>query len=357
VETVLICPLDWGLGHASRNVVIIKKLLANKFKVIIGADKAPLAFLRTEFPELHYIKIPSVRIKYPKGKHMAFKMLLSVPKLLSGIYKEHLELKKIISQQKIDAVISDNRFGLWNKKLYSVFISHQIEIQTPAYLSFVKPIINKINHWFINKYDICWIPDLPEEEKLAGSLSQISGKLRNTKYIGLLSRFQYNELNTKKYDIALILSGPEPQRSIFEQIMVHEIRKTGYKAIVVLGKPKEKNIFYEGNIEYVNHLKTNELQQLILSSELVISRSGYSSIMDYVRLRKNAILVPTPGQTEQEYLAKRLMKKKWFYSISQYGFDLKKAINDCAAYQVPDINISTDLLEIEIRNLREKLYL
>jgi len=357
VETILICPLDWGLGHASRDVVIIKKLLANNFKVIIGADKAPLAFLRTEFPELPYIKIPSAQIKYPKGKRMAFKMLLSVPKLLFGIYKEYLQLKKIIRQQKIDTVISDNRFGLWNKRVYSVFISHQIEIQTPAYLSFVKPIINKINHWFINKYDICWIPDVPEEEKLAGLLSQISGKLKNAKYIGLLSRFQFNRANIKKYDIALILSGPEPQRSVFEQIMVNEIRKTDYKAIVVLGKPNEKNTFIKGNVECVNHLETSELQQLIISSEFVISRSGYSSIMDYIRLRKNAILVPTPGQTEQEYLAKRLRKKQWFYSINQYGFDLKKAINDCAAYQVPNINFSTDLLEIEIRNLREKLYL
>lgn len=357
-NTVLICPLDWGLGHASRDVLIIKTLLSNNFKVIIAANNAPLAFLSKEFPELAHIKMPSVGIKYPKGKRMAIKMLFLAPKLIFGIYWEHWQLKKIIRQQKIDVVISDSRFGLWNKNVYSIFISHQTEIQTPRFLNFTKPIINTINLWFINKFNDYWIPDLPKGDNIAGSLAHAVKMPGNSKYIGLLSRFGFTRLAEKKYDIAVILSGPEPQRSIFEQIAVQQIEKTNYKTIVLLGKPKEGTGGYaKAHIKYVNHLGTKDLQQVISESEVVISRSGYSSIMDYVSLQKNAILIPTPGQTEQEYLAKRLKKKHWFYSMEQNGFDLQKAISKYKNYHVPHLSTSAHLLSYEIRKLQKKLYL
>jgi len=352
-KNVLICPLDWGLGHASRDVIIIKKLLDNGFKVIIGADKAPLFFLQTEFPDLPFTRIPSTQIKYPKGKLMALKMLFSIPKILYGVFKEHKLLKKLVAKKPIDIVISDNRFGLWNKSIYSVFITHQLEIQMPEWMKLIKRFVNKINYWFIGKYDVCWVPDFPGKNNVAGALSQPAKIPGNCRYIGLLSRFNFENFYDKKYEILAILSGPEPQRSIFEEILIMEFKKNNSKALIVRGKPGISATYTENNIDFVNHLQTRQLERLILSAPYVISRSGYSSIMDYIKLNKNAILIPTPGQTEQEYLAKSLKEKKWFYSENQDKFSLKIALEECKNYQVPDFDIQYSLLENEIRKLKK----
>ncbi|MEN8119506.1 MAG: glycosyltransferase [Bacteroidota bacterium] len=354
MKTVLICPLDWGLGHASRDVVIIKKLLKNEFNVVIGADKDPLSFLKSEFPELPFIKIPSTKIKYPKGKRMAFKMLFSIPKILYGIQKEHQQLKKIVANQNVNIVISDNRFGLWNKNIYSVFITHQLEIQLPGWLKLMQSIVNKVNYWFINKYDTCWIPDLPGENNLAGALSHPAIMPENFKYIGLLSRFNVQNEFAKKYEMLAIISGPEPQRSIFEDLLIKEIKKNNIKALIVRGKPGIKDIYSQNNIDFINHIETEELIKLIVATPIVISRSGYSSIMDYIKLKKNVILVPTPGQTEQEYLAKRLKEKMWFYSLDQNKFNLEKSLQKYKNFQVPEFDTKNNLLESEVRKLFKK---
>ena len=351
LQSVLVCPLDWGLGHASRDVIIIKELLHNGFKVIIGADKDSLAFLQTEFPELPFVKIPSVEIKYSKGKLMTLKMLLYIPKILYGIQKEHQQLKSLITSHNINIVISDNRFGLWNKKVYSIFITHQIEIQLPKWMRFMNGFVNRINHWFINKYDACWVPDFPGNKNVAGTLSVPLKMPKKTKYIGLLSRFDTKVIPEKKYDILAVLSGPEPQRSIFEEILIAEFRKNNSNALIILGKPDILASYTKNNIDFINHLESKQLGQLILATPVVISRSGYSSIMDYIKLKKNAILVPTPGQTEQEYLADSLKEKGWFYSVKQNEFNLKKSLQKYKDFQVPLFNNQNSLLENEIRKL------
>lgn len=325
--------------------------MLNGFKVIIGADKAPLSFLRTEFPDLTFIKIPSVEIKYPKGKLMVLKMLFSSPKLFYGIFREHQVLKKILTQHAVDIVISDNRYGLWNKKAYSIFITHQLHFQTPNWMRFIQPLIHKINYWFINKYDLCWIPDFSGNDNVGGLLSHPKNMPENCRYIGLLSRFNIAELQEKKYDILAILSGPEPQRSIFEQILIEEFKKNNSKALIVRGKPDILATYSKNNIDFINHIETDQLAQLILATPMVISRSGYSSVMDYIKLTKNSILVPTPGQTEQEYLAESLKGKGWFYTIDQNKFNLEESLQKCKNYQPPNFDYQNSLLENEIRKL------
>ncbi len=337
IKKVLICPLNWGLGHASRDVEIISQLLNSNFEVIIGADKAPSLFLQEHFPNLESIVIASPKIEYPKNSSMGLKMLASSPKILRGIYKEHLLLKKIIKEHKIDIVISDNRYGLWSKKTHNIFITHQLWIKSPKKLRFTEPLINKINHWFINKYDECWVPDFESDENIAGELSHPQKKPKNVKYIGILSRFKPDILKTMKdlekpvrvqtsYDILVILSGPEPQRTIFENILIEQITKTDYKTLIVQGRPGSQSKASFNNIQFINHLGSFELNYLIIKTNIIICRSGYSGIMDLVTLNKSAILVPTPGQTEQEYLATYLGNKNWFYTVSQSRFELEKAV-------------------------------
>ncbi len=343
-KKVLICPLNWGLGHATRDIPLISCFLKNNYKVIIGADKAPLKLLQKEFPDLEFIKIPAPEIKYSAKGNLVWKMFFSIPKLLWGIYKEHRLLKKIIKNHKIDIVISDNRYGLWNKNIHSIFITHQLEIQTPKSLQFLKRTINTINLWFIKQYNECWVPDIEGKQNIAGNLSHPQKTARNVRYIGLLSRFSQIKVPQIHHDykILVVLSGPEPQRSILQNILQKQIIESNKKALFVLGKPDKTIRYSQKNIDFVSHLSGNQLAAYIKSTPYVISRAGYSSIMDYLYLKKKAILIPTPGQTEQEYLAALLLTKKWFYTSGQHRFNLKTALNECDKFIIPENLFSED---------------
>jgi len=340
VKKVLICPLDWGLGHATRDVEIIDQLIKAGFDVVIGADKTSLLFLQEYFPQLAHIVIPSTKITYPRRVPMAVKMIFSAPKILRGIYDEHQLLKKIIQEHQINVVISDNRYGLWNKKVKSIFITHQLWIKSPKKLRFFEPFINHINHWFIKKYDECWVPDFKEEQSIAGELSHPEKLPKNVKYVGILSRFknlsgfEKPKQSEEKFDILVVLSGPEPQRSLLEEKLIAQIVKTDYKTLIVQGKPGQTHKSTSKNIHFVNHLRSLDLKTFINYTPVIICRSGYSSIMDLVVLNKTAILIPTPGQTEQEYLAEYLSSRKWFYATKQNEFELEKSINELAKTKI-----------------------
>lgn len=348
---ILIAPLDWGLGHATRCIPIIQLLLQNNVKVIIAADGRPLALLQTEFPNLEFIQLKGYSISYSEKSSMFLKMLFSIPKIMIGIYREHNELKEIIKNKKIDIVISDNRFGLWNKKIKSVIITHQLMIKTP----FGERLLHKLNLFFLNKYNECWIPDEQGATNLSGDLSHKYTLTKNTFFIGVLSRFDIhrNKMQTdKKYKIIAIISGPEPQRTLFEQLVGEQILQNDFKSLIICGKTEvnEKSIS-KGNLHIVNHLNSYELQEAILESEIVIARSGYSTIMDLATLGKNAIFVPTPGQTEQEYLSELLMKKGIAFSQKQSEFNLKEALIQSKNYNGFEIFASNDELKKRIQLL------
>lgn len=367
-KKILICPLDWGLGHATRCIPIINTLLTyENLKVIIAADNRPLELLKNEFPQLQFIKFPGYNISYNKKGLLAIKMFLSIPKILLGIYKEHKMLSRIIKDYNNDMVISDNRYGLWNRKIYSVFITHQIMVKVPIFLKFFGPILYGLNRFFIKKYDECWIPDFAGENNLSGTLSHPPAPRRvtsNAYYIGPLSRFK--GLNPavceskKVYDLAVILSGPEPQRTILQEIILKQLKETTLKSVVVLGKTEEIQYITspQENIKIYPHLNQKDLLDVILSSEIILSRPGYSTIMDLIYLKKKAIFVPTPGQTEQEYLAKYYRNRNIFYCVSQKEFNLIEAYKKAKEYQPLLIksNFSEDKLKERIEKiLKEKI--
>lgn len=329
-KRILVCPLNWGLGHASRMVPVISQLINHGFTVVIGADEAPLRFLRNEFPSLDWVEFSSYKIKYSKHNTLVFKMLWSLPKVIQGIYKEHRQVREIIKQKQIDIVISDNRFGLWNKEVRTIFVTHQISIKTPAWLRFLEYPLYKINIYFIAKYNKCWIPDFENEPNLSGDLSHKRKIPKHASFIGALSRFQGEELLSSKQNnkILVILSGPEPQRTIFEKIIVSQLQNEDYDVTIVRGMVDDAHEYALGkNMQFISHLNSTQMRKEILSSDIVICRAGYSSIMDLVALNKTAILVPTPGQTEQGYLAKLHMKQKRFLCVKQSALNLQLDID------------------------------
>jgi uncharacterized protein (TIGR00661 family) len=348
-KRILVCPLDWGLGHATRCIPIIRLLLQKNAEVIIAGEGVSLELLKKEFPQLQYIVFKGYSIFYPDKGDMILKMMFSVPGIISGIIKEHRSLKKIISQYKIDIVISDNRYGLWNNNVKSIFITHQLMIKTP----FAEKLLHRIVLNFVKKYHECWVPDTKGTDNLSGDLSHKYPLIDNIFFVETLSRFEADKNNsTINYDVLAIVSGPEPQRSIFEKLLIGQLKQNKLKSLLVCGKPQlNQHRQTINDFEIVSHLTAAELQKAILRSKMIIARSGYSTIMDLAVLGKKAVLVPTPGQTEQEYLADKFMQDKIAFTQSQSTFNLQQAVIESDNYKGFRDYEKNNLLEKRIDNL------
>ena len=328
-KSVLICPLNWGLGHATRCVPIIKALNSEGHKVFIAADKGPLAFLQKEFPDLEFIEFPGFEPTYSRSNTQVIKMMKSFPNALRAFRRDHKTVETLVKLHNIDLVISDNRFGCWSKNTRSIFITHQLHIQVPKLCRLATPIINIFNNSYIRKYDEVWIPDNESEPSLSGKLSHPSRRCK-TSYIGFLSRFHHENrcYNEKANKYLVILSGPEPQRTIFEDIVLSQARHTNDNVLILRAKPESSELLADvpENVSMFNNVDDEMFVRLVNSSENIICRGGYSSLMDLLRLGRTAYLVPTPGQTEQEYLAKHLAERGLFNWCKQSDFQLEKAI-------------------------------
>jgi len=318
-QRILVCPLNWGLGHASRCVPIIKALEARGKTVILAADGFPLEFFKQEFPHLSTIAFEGFKVKYSSDNEQVHAMLSQLPQFVRGIRKEHRAIKKICVQNQIDTVISDNRFGLWNKRVYTIYMTHQLMVKMPFKWRITEKLIWLLHRFVIKKYNTCWIPDLPDYQNLTGELTHKYPLPKNARFIGILSRFskQKQPLIHSPYETIAMISGPEPHRSILENKLIKYLQKSLFPSLIVRGVPsqqtEEVNIL---NVKLLSHLDTPNLERLIASTPTIICRSGYSTLMDLVSLDKKAILIPTPGQTEQEYLAEN-MKPLGFTVIPQ----------------------------------------
>jgi len=352
----LICPLDWGIGHATRCVPVISKLTELGFEVVVAASGRPLDFIRKEYPEIKFINFPGVSILYPENDRISLKLFRLLPALLHGIRREHQTLKKIAAQLDATLIISDNRYGCWHASIPSVFITHQLNIQVPGLLKFIQPLLNKLNYRFISKYKASWIPDFELHRGLAGDLSHPRKLPQNAHYVGILSRFfipdnPFTGNVPPDFDLLVMLSGPEPQRSILEEKILRQLTSINMQVAMVRGMPESDEAYVLDNrIHIFSHLDSAKLSDLITRSALVICRSGYSSIMDMVTLGKRAIFIPTPGQTEQEYLSRYLMEKKIYFSVDQKDFDLLYALEMSKNFPGMVIRNDFKVLEEQIRN-------
>jgi UDP:flavonoid glycosyltransferase YjiC (YdhE family) len=349
-KTVLVCPLDWGLGHATRMVPVIDLLVRKGANVVIGADRGPLAYLQQRFPDLKSVVIEGYTPEYPATGSMSLAMIKAYPEMMAKARKAQSRLTEIITKLKIQVVISDNRYELYSSEIYSVFVTHQLHIKTPGLRKLAHPFIKRKINGYIKRYDELWIPDLEGIPNLAGSLSHPARvAVRNTHYIGPLSRFSLTESSdsAKKTELVAVLSGPEPQRTFFEQLIFEQASQTGMDTLIVRGKPEEMKQKQVKNIKMVTHLPDTELRGIIQKAGIVVCRSGYSSIMDLAEMGKNAILVPTPGQTEQEYLARRFEKQGIYPMESQRDFNLLRSIRKMKNYS--GLSIQNDYATLESR--------
>ncbi|HKC37822.1 MAG TPA: glycosyltransferase [Chitinophagaceae bacterium] len=335
-KKLLMAPLDWGLGHTTRCMPVIRDLINNNCEVWLAGEGAQENLLREEFPSLAFLPLAGYRIKYAKNGFTG-NLLLQIPSILRSIKDENKWLNEQVNKYGFDAVISDNRYGLYHEKIFSVFITHQLYIKSPLG-KWSEKILQQWNYKFINRFNECWVPDEEGEKNLAGELSH-PARLPDIrlKYIGTLSRFSsFSPLGDGgiKDHLLIILSGPEPQRTILEDRVVDQIVNYAGTATVIRGLPGEKNIIPSTNtIHFYNHLSSEELNNEAIKAEFIISRSGYSTVMDIAALQKKSILIPTPGQTEQEYLAEYLMKKQFAFCVEQNDFSLMKNIEAAKQFE------------------------
>ena len=333
-KRILVAPMDWGLGHTTRCVPIIGYILSQGHVPVFAGNEKQRLFIEETFRGIEKIHLDGYNISFPGP---VFQFVMQIPNILQTVKNEHHWLLQNAEKLGLDAIISDNRYGLYHPTLPCVIMTHQLQVQTGMGM-FCNKTLQQLHYKFLNRFKEVWVVDNELPNNLAGKLSATNYHPKNTKYIGLLS--QFSELaqvqNTgKNYELLVLLSGPEPQRTIFSNLLWQQL--LGYKGQVAFvegcNTDTRKKTGIPNHIQYHNILTHNELLPMLQNAEMVICRSGYSTIMDLTALGKKAILVPTPGQTEQLYLAKHLHKQDIFYSTTQVGFDLGKTLKDVEGFE------------------------
>jgi uncharacterized protein (TIGR00661 family) len=322
-KRILVAPLNWGLGHATRCIPIINALLEHGHQPFIASDGVALSLLEKEFPDLPSFELPSYKITYAeKGKNFKIKMIWDSPKVLKAIAKEKKAVKKLVKENQLDGIISDNRLGVYYKKVPCVFITHQLNVLSGNTTWMSSQAHQKI----IKKFNACWVPDVEGKPNLTGKLGHLKKSKLNIKYLGPLSRFEKMDVPII-YDLMVLLSGPEPQRTLLEERLLGELQQFQGKILFVGGKieasqTKEVITTEKGSLLHINFMQSHELQTALNQSAKVLCRSGYTTVMDLAKLEKKAFFIPTPGQYEQEYLAKRMEKQNLVPYCDQDDFTL-----------------------------------
>ncbi|MBQ7631278.1 MAG: hypothetical protein IJS82_00755 [Paludibacteraceae bacterium] len=362
---ILVAPLNWGLGHASRCVPLIHRFLDEGHEVILGGDGASLTLLRRHFPQLRYVYLAPLNLRYSAGQCQVWAMIKAIPQLIRWAIKDHLLLRALLREEPFDLIISDNRFGLFLPSSYrrsrsysetvlqqsdptgeagqtqSVYITHQLHIMLPKGWRWAEGIASRLHARIYTRYNKVWIPDYEaQEQSLAGKLSHPTtivnrqSSNRQFEYIGPLSRFEIPRYRDSEiphlYDVIAVLSGLEPQRSLLEKELIERFVGKEERVLIVQGLLNRPNTrLKHQNITVVPSLNDQELVPALLSAKHIIARSGYSTIMDLhaLGLIKNKEqkdnyqlsiinyqleLIPTPGQPEQAYLAKWIAQNDSF---------------------------------------------
>jgi hypothetical protein len=362
-KSVLIAPLDWGLGHATRCIPVIKGFLELGYNVTIATEGAHEMILREAFPGLTFLRLKGYHIRYSKkAEGFTFRMIVQIPRILYNILREFWWLNKTNRQQEFDLIVSDNRLGFFHLKTTSIFMTHQLNIQTP--FNWSTRLLQWIHYrWFKLFYAMVWVPDMEGDQNLSGILGNPTLKPSvPVWYMNCLSRLKDYKINTYSMDAKPpthlflgILSGPEPQRSIFQDILWESGNQLNQPFKLIAGtatQPNNHAVSANGSIQ--PHLGGPDLVRAIENTKYIISRGGYTSLMELIPLNKPLILVPTPGQTEQEYLAKRWQEKGWAIAFDQSAFHLETALKKAANFNyqpIPFKSFTKEALEAALKQV------
>ncbi|MDO9549247.1 MAG: glycosyltransferase [Candidatus Marinimicrobia bacterium] len=329
---ILVAVLNWGLGHASRSIPIIKALKKQN-TVVLASTGRSLTLLRDEFPDCEAIDFPDYNVRYSRNSSMFFVYLLvQIPRILARLFIEHYRTEHLVEKHDIDLIFSDNRYGVYSRNAPSYLMTHQLRFKLPRRLSCFEFVSVWFNRLAFRKFQHIIVPDIDDSANLTGNLGHPQAFRNYSKltYIGFLSSID-KKPTTEPIDILFMISGPEPQRSVLEELILKQVEKIPGRHVVVLGKPgEEKPISTDRNLDIYAHLNRQKMSEYMSCARLIVSRAGYSTIMEVVALGKPALFVPTPGQTEQEYLALRLNELGYFHCVAQHKLNLPEDVKIAA---------------------------
>lgn len=328
---ILIAPLNWGLGHATRCIPLIRQHIEAGDEVVLGGDGDSIALLRNRFPQLRTIDLPSLELRYTHNSTQRGFYLRAIPALIRFTIADRYYLNQLLAREHFDRVISDNRFGLFSRQTHCVYMTHQLYVQLPKRLKLFQPLARALHACIYKKYNEIWVPDYDHStHNLAGALAHGGRFDRHAKYIGPLSRFStlLSDSQTATPDsqhpitTLAILSGLEPQRTLFEQELVARFRNATTPTLIVRGKiGGPMTATHIGSVTLLPHMNDEQLLPIMQQAKKIIVRSGYSTIMDLAVLGMlhKAEFHPTPGQSEQEYLAQILMHRLGGFSTVSHS--------------------------------------
>jgi uncharacterized protein (TIGR00661 family) len=359
-KKILFSSLNWGLGHATRSIPLLIELSEQGFEIVIAGDGLSFELLKKEFPSWKHIPLSPLKLKYSKRNSQILAVLFFLPKIIVSFLRDHKQLQQIIDTEKIDIVISDNRFGFFTKKCTCVYITHQLTIRLPQKLNRFEFILRKLHQKIISKYTYCWIPDEKDPPNLTGNLSHNQHLPENAQFIGILSRFKQKDVSVTipTFRYLFLLSGLEPQRTLLEQKIITGWKELNhsphYKGVLIRGVGENAPLLTPiHNLLIINQLTGEKLEHFLNDSDIIICRSGYTSIMEMTAMGKKSILIPTPGQPEQEYLGNYVSLFPNFYCVKQEDFSIEKMADFTKNLQNYAFSQDKNLRKAAIMNFNE----
>jgi len=351
---VLFAVCSWGLGHATRDLPLIRGILKAGHDLTLVGKGRSLDLLRNELKDrCHYVSIPDYSSAYSEKDFSVTKFVGYFPIYINEIVKEHSRIKRLVREKKYERIVSDSRFGVYDKEIPSYFISHQLRFIAPARVKLFEMATEGFNYSFFKEnFSMFLVPD-NKENPLSGDLSHNLKYFKESKvkYLGIFSDLKKREVE-QDIDYFISLSGPEPQRTVLEKIILKQAPLLKGKVVIALGKPEDRKERIFNHLHIFDYLERKRQEEIMNRAKLVITRSGYTTLMELVALEKKALLIPTPGQTEQVYLAEYHKRKKNFYSVTQDKLNLVRDVEKANEYKGLDYKVKTDkAVEIFIKTV------
>jgi len=316
---------SWGLGHATRSLPVIRKLISEDYHVTVISNGRSLEVLKKELgPDLQYVDIPDYPMLLSENtRQFLAKSMVYWPVFIKRIEDGLAQLQKILQKKHYDCIISDARYDMYSKKIPSFFISHQMRIMNPLQIQMFERAMERFNQFFFKRFIDVIVPDY-KEDNLSGDLSHHLRRIDEDSihYVGVLSDFSKRPLK-KDIDYLISISGPEPQRSMLEEKLASQAHELEGNVVMTLGKAENYSIVKKKHLTTYSFVTKELREELLNRAKLVVSRSGYSTIMDVAVVGTKALFIPTPGQIEQEYLSQYHNSLGTFYSVSQDVIHLK----------------------------------
>jgi UDP:flavonoid glycosyltransferase YjiC (YdhE family) len=331
MKHILVSPLSWGLGHATRDLPIIRHFLARGHHVTVAAEGRALALLAQEAPQCDFVELKDYPQPYSASRYFVPKFLAMAPTMLRGIAREKTRVERLLGDRPFDLILSDNRFNVRSPDIPSFVISHQLRFMTPPHAHRFELVTEYFNYRYLRPFDRIIVPDTADPEaNLAGRLAHdlrwlpATGKVY---YAGILSSTQRMDV-PQDVDIFFSISGPEVQRVLLEKIVLDQVGRLKEDRIVItLGKPEARQVYQlSDRVAVHSFLDRAGQQEMMNRAKFVVCRSGYTTVMELAELGRKALLTPTPGQTEQEYLSRYYEQRGYFHSVSQYELDFVRDI-------------------------------